>query len=208
MTITNGYVTLALLKQELGAGADTGDDPKMERAISSASRQIDKYVGRPHGFWQDATVTTREYYSEDSRMCYVDDISTVTGLVVKTDINDDGNYSQTLTVGTNFIVGPLNSGDETPVRPYNWIKLVDYGTSMFYRYSSGRPNVSVTAKFGWATVPDDVAQACLVQAAHLYKASASVLGLVQLGMEGNAWRLSSKLNPIAEGLLADYVIKE
>jgi hypothetical protein len=79
---------------------------------------------------------------------------------------------------------------------------------MFYRYSSGRPNVSITAKFGWASVPDDVVQACLVQAAHLYKASASVLGLVQLGMEGNAWRLSSKLNPIAEGLLADYVVKE
>ena len=61
MTITNGYTTLALLKGELGASTDTADDAKLERAISAASRQIDKFVGRPHGFWQDAVVASREY---------------------------------------------------------------------------------------------------------------------------------------------------
>jgi hypothetical protein len=29
--------------------------------------------------------------------------------------------------------------------------------------------------------------------------------LVQMGMDGNIWRLSARLNPIAEGLLDDYV---
>jgi hypothetical protein len=205
VTITNGYTTLALLKGELGASTDTADDAKMERAISAASRQIDKFVGRPHGFWQDAVVTSREYFSDSGQMCYVDDISTTAGLIVAVDVNDDGAYSQTLTITTNFIVGPVNSIDEVPQRPFNWIRIVDYGASMFYRWPSGRPNVKVTAKFGWAAVPDDVAQACLVQSAHLYKASSAAFGLVQMGMDGNVWRLSARLNPIAEGLLDDYV---
>jgi hypothetical protein len=205
MAIVNGYTTLALLKNELGASTDTTDDNKLERAISAASRQIDKFVGRPHGFWQDATVTVREYFSDSQKMCYVDDISTLTGLIVAVDENDDATFATTLTITTNYIVGPVNAADETPARPFNYIRIVDYGDSSFFQWQSGRPNVRVTAKFGWPAVPDDVAQACLIQSAHLYKASSAAFGLVQMGMDGPMFRLSSRLNPIAEGLLDDYV---
>lgn len=208
VTITNGYTTLALLKGELGASTDTADDAKLERAISAASRQIDKFVGRPHGFWQDTVVASREYYSDSQSMCYVDDISTTTGLIVAVDENDDGTFATTLTLTTNFIVGPVNSADEVPARPFNWLRIVDYGDSSFFQWQSGRPNVRVTAKFGWPAIPDDVAQACLVQAAHLYKASSAAFGLVQMGMDGNIFRLSARLNPIAEGLLDDYVARQ
>ncbi len=45
MAVTNGYCTLLQLKAALGI-ADGIDDPLLEMAIESASRQIDSYTER------------------------------------------------------------------------------------------------------------------------------------------------------------------
>ena len=47
-----------------------------------------------------------------------------------------------------------------------------------------RPQVEVTARWGWPTVPDDINQATLILSADLYKRKDSiggVLGLSELG---------------------------
>jgi len=203
MTITNGYCTLEQLNVELGVGAGVGSQTtKLELAINAASRQIDNHTGRR--FWQDASVKTRVYFADDPFTVYTDDISTLTGLIVKVDSADAGDFPSTLTITTNFIMLPANAEDEVPARPYNQIRVVDAGVSAFTRSGSGRPGVQVIAKFGWAAVPDDVTRACLIQATQLYKASDAVFGGLQLGIDGSILRVRSSLNPIAEALLEGY----
>jgi hypothetical protein len=205
VAITNGYTTLAFLRVEAGieVGGTTAHDAQLERAIEAASRQIDNHCGRR--FWQDGSVVAREFYADDSRCCFVDDISTTTDLVVKVDEDDDGTFETTLTITTNFIVLPTNAADEVPVRPFTELRVVDStGASSFPVLSSGRPGVQVTAKFGWPAVPDDVEQACVVQALQLFKAPAAPFGGIELGDGGGVIRVRQSLNPIAEALLEGY----
>lgn len=200
MTLTNCYATLDDLRLELGVN-DSYDDVKADVALNAASRQVDAHTGRR--FWQDGSVVAREFYADESNICYVDDISTTTGLIVKTDGDDDGTFETTLTVTTHFILQPVNAADEVPVRPFTCIRCVDSSYS-FPMSSSGRPGVQVTAKFGWPAVPPDVKKATLIQAVQLFKASDAVFGGLSLGLDGGVLRVRESLNPIAAALLESY----
>lgn len=205
MTITNGYATLIGIKAELGI-TDATSDTRLEAAVSAASRQIDWHTGQSHGFWQDPTVVAQTYYADDARTVTIPDgISTLTGLIVKIDINDDGNFAQTLAISTNYILKPVNALLSYPVQPYTEIHLIDYTGSFFPRWWSGRPGVQVTAKFGWPAIPDDVNKACLIQATQLYKATDAVFGVLG-GFDGAGVRVGRGLNPIAESLLEGYCL--
>ena len=204
MAITNGYCTLAELKPELRIPTltDTADDTRLEVAIAAASRQIDAHCGR--FFWREAGTHTREFYANEHRRCEVDDISTVTGLVVQVDDDDDGVFETTLTLSTDFILRPLNALDRVPVWPYDEIVLVDAINGNFPMSQSGRPGVRVTARFGWAEVPDDVKKACLVQSAMLFKSADAVFGVTEFANAGAALRVGRTINPIAAALLEPY----
>ena len=202
MTITNGYSTLALVKAEMGL-TNVDSDTRIEQAIEAASRQIDDYTGRR--FWQDGSVVAREFYADDyseliSTATQVMDISTATGLIVKLDDGDTGAFATTLTIATHFLLTPPNAGDDGT--PYTGIRLVDSLYS-FPMSSSGRPGVQVTAKFGWASVPEPVAQACLVQSVLLYKATDAAMGGLSFG-DGAFMRVRAGLNPIAQSLVERY----
>jgi hypothetical protein len=201
VTITNGYCSLAQLQTELRI-RDTDDDTRLEIAIAAASRQIDGYCGQR--FWQDGSVVAREFFAEDCFTVRVPEgISTVTGLIVKTDDNDDGTFETTHTITTEFIVSPVNAADEVPVRPFSCVRMVD--GDYFPMSTSGRPGVQITAKFGWPAVPDDVTKAALIQATQLFKASDAAFGGVSLGIDGGVLRVRQALNPMAQALLEPYV---
>ena len=204
MAITNGYCTLAELKPELRIPTltDTADDTRLEVAIAAASRQIDAHCGR--FFWREAGTHTREFYANEHRRCEVDDISTVTGLIVQVDDDDDGVFETTLTISTDFILRPLNAADRVPVWPYDEIVLVDAINGNFPMSQSGRPGVRVTARFGWPAVPDDVKKACLVQSAMLFKSGDAVFGVTEFANAGAALRVGRTINPIAAALLEPY----
>ena len=204
MAIVNGYATIAQLREELGI-ADNSDQTKLETAIAAASRQIDGYCGRR--FWQDATVITREFIANDSRNLEVPDISTTTGLVVKTDTAGDGTYATTLAITTNYLVTPFNAADSVPVWPYTGIALVDVIGSYFPVSGYGRPGVQVTAKWGWPAIPDAIFKACLIQSTQLYKASDAVFGGIQIG-DGGVLRVRGQLNPMAAALCDDFVLMQ
>jgi hypothetical protein len=202
MTITNGYVTLDAVKDELGR-SDVSNDARIEAAINSASRQIDDFTGRR--FWQDTNVTAREFYADDyseliSNVEQPFDISTATGLIVKLDTADTGTFGTTLTINTHFILQPTNAADDS--EPFTAIRLVDSLYS-FPMSSSGRPGVQITAKFGWATIPDPVVQACLIQSVLLYKATDAAMGGLSFG-DGAFLRVRGGLNPIAQSLVDRY----
>ena len=200
MSLTNCYATLDQFKLELGI-SDVYDDNKAERAINAASRQIDAHCGRR--FWQDSSVATRVFRADDATCCYVDDISTTTGLIVKADTGADGTYASTLTINTHFILEPLNAALEVPVRPYTEITIVD-GTGGYFP-TTARPGVQVIAKFGWPAVhPDDVMKACIIQSLLVFKAGDAAFGAAQLGVDGNTFFVG-QMHSTARGLLEPYV---
>lgn len=202
MTITNGYCTLAQVKSELGI-SDTSNDAQIEMSVEAASRQIDSETGWAHGFWQDGSVVAREFFADSPVCCYVDEgISTTTGLIVKIDEDGDGTFETTLTISTDFILLPRNAEDQVPAEPYTEIVLAN--NFYFPRLSNGRPGVQVTAKFGWAAVPDDIEKACLVQSVQLFKSKDAVFGVAAFGDTGAALRVKAGLNPIAKALVDHY----
>lgn len=177
---------------------DYGDITLVELCIAAASRNIDRFCGRR--FWQDSTVVTREYHADSDSVVFVDDISTSTGLVVKTDTADDGTFATTLTITTDFLLYPLNAADEVPVKPWTELRIAG-GSGYWFPVEDGRPGVRVTAKFGWPAVPDDVKLATIFQAQMLY-ASKDARG----GVWGDTGlRVSRFMHPQAQELLTDYV---
>lgn len=177
MTITNGYITLNGLKGYLKID-DSVEDTLLEQIIEASSRSIDRIANRR--FYLDANASARTYRPVGNLRVIVDDFGTIDGLIVKTDPDDSGNYQTTFTLNADYIVEPTNAAAKG--RPYNYITIV--GSTAFSLPVNYRPQVQVTAKWGWPTVPDDIEQACYILSADLYKRKDSiggVLGLSELG---------------------------
>lgn len=173
MSITNGYCTLAELKARLGI-TDTDDDARLERNIEAASRRIDRMAR--WRFYLDASATARTYRVGNSRVLLLaDPIGTLTGLVVKTDDNEDGTY-ETTWAASDYVVEPTNALADG--RPVTRLTAVN-------RYwplsATGRPLVQITARWGWPAVPTDVIEACLLLATRYYKRGDSPEGVVGMG---------------------------
>jgi len=177
MAITNGYATLAELKTYLKI-EDSMEDGLLENIVEAASRSIDRMANRR--FYLDSSASARTYRPSDLLRVFVDDFGSTSGLVVKTDPDATGVYQTTLTISTDFIVEPVNASAKG--RPWNYITIVS-GQS-FSLPTNYRPQVEITARWGWPTIPDDINQATLILSADLYKRKDSiggVLGLSELG---------------------------
>jgi len=180
MAITNGYTTLAAIKNFLSI-VDSTDDTLLEGLIESASRSIDRIANRR--FYADSSASARSYRANNNVFVYVDDISSTTGLVVKTDDDGDGTFETTLTINTDFLVDPLTAS--ALGRPFTQLTMVNtLNVWPVYPglFSNGlRPGVEVTAKWGWPSVPDDIETACQILTADLYKRKDSPGGILGLG---------------------------
>jgi len=177
MTITNGYVTLASMKNYLGI-TDSIDDTLLEEIIESASRSIDRIANR--FFYLNSTATARQYRTNDPYSLITDDIGSLTDLAITLDTAGNGTYSTAVTINTDYLMEPLNSASLG--RP--WTNVTMVGAQLFPYPINLRPGIRITAKWGWPTVPDDITQATLILGADLYKRKDSVggvLGLSELG---------------------------
>jgi hypothetical protein len=175
--IVNGYITLAGLKNYLKID-DSVEDTLLEQIIESASRSIDRIANRR--FYLDGSATARTYRPVGNMRVIVDDIGTTTGLILKTDPNSSGVYQTTFTLNSDYIVEPTNAIAKG--RPINYLTIVG-GTAMSLPVNYW-PQVEVTARWGWPSVPDDIEQATYILSADLYKRKDSiggVLGLSELG---------------------------
>jgi hypothetical protein len=173
----NGYITLAGLKNYLKID-DSVEDTLLEQIIESASRSIDRIANRR--FYLDGTATARTYRPVGNMRVIVDDIGTTTGLILKTDPDANGVYQTTFTLNSDYIVEPTNAIAKG--RPINYLTIVG-GTALSLPVNYW-PQVEVTARWGWPSVPDDIEQATYILSADLYKRKDSiggVLGLSELG---------------------------
>jgi hypothetical protein len=71
-------------------------------------------------------------------------------------------------------------------------------------WGTATTRVRVTAKFGWPTVPDDIVQACLIQASRLFKRADSPEGVMG-SSEWGVVRLSRR-DPDVWALIEPYTL--
>ena len=198
MTITNGYATRAQLAAHLDIDTDAGSSLAIDAAVNSASRAIDEYCGQY--FYDSGSATARTFHPDSAWKVTTPPFHTLTGLVVKTDDGDTGTFSQTWTVTTDYIYEPFDGKDDTG-RTVPWCQIAAVGGRRFY--GGRRPRVQVTAKWGWAAVPDEVYSATLIKAARVFKRKDSPTG-VEGGYEFGVVRVSYRDDPDVCMLLAPF----
>lgn len=191
MAITNGYCTLAQIKNSAGI-TDSVDDDLLELAVEAASREIDGACERQ--FFQ--TSATRVYTPRDSYVTDIDDLVTVT--TIKTSSAADGTFDTTWET-TDYQLEPLNGLAGGIVSPANSIRAVgDYNFPM----SGSEATVQVTGTFGFASVPTQITQATVLLGSRIFKRNDSPLGVAGFGDIG-VIRVG-RLDPDVEVMIAPF----
>ena len=190
------YVTREALKNQLGIEAsETDRDARADRAVRAASRAIDRATGRR--FFLDEQPQTRTYRLDgrivrerEGDLLLVDDIGDTAGMVVEV------GYNTSWSPVTDYETHPDNAlADGRPVTGLLRLGRV-------WALPSSR--VRVTARFGWPTVPDDIAEAAMIQAARLFKRADSPEGVMG-SAEWGVVRLSRR-DPDVWALIEPYII--
>lgn len=199
---TTYYATIEEIKDFIGVNTAVTDG-MLAVIRDAASRTVDDFCGQQ--FYQNDSATARVFTAGDGRYLNLwqgrraQPISTSTGLVVKTDDDEDGTYETTWAAG-DYLLEPLDRPDSA--EPAYGLRVTAAGNYLFPARTPG--GVQVTARWGWPVVPDAVKQATLVIAANMMVGrgvSAQVgaeFGLVP----GGASRF---VPPGAEALLRPYM---
>tara|TARA_R110000823_G_scaffold256557_4_gene378440 strand:- start:1469 stop:2074 length:606 start_codon:yes stop_codon:yes gene_type:complete len=197
MAIVNGYCTLAQAKAALRI-TDNTDDSLLESAIESASRRVDGHCGR--WFYKTAATPVAVYPLNLYTLVFPDDVSSTTNLSIAIDTTGDGTYDTTLTLNTDYIVYPTDAN----LRGYPYHQAVMTSGETFPLYvTPSFPTAQVTAEWGWAAVPSDVTQACILLTIRQFARLNAALGVVGFADMAIAVRA---VDPDVRDLLAPYVV--
>lgn len=185
------YVTTGELKAYVRI-SDTADDAVLALAISAASRAVDRFCNRQFGLV--AAPEERSYTAEwDRRQCrwvvWHDDVMVVTGFGIEV---------ETGTVDT-YDMKPANS--VALGQPFTHT-VVDPAST--HRPTGTRDEVTITARWGWLTVPEPVKQATLLQASRLFSRRTSPFGIAGSPDLGSELRLLAKVDPDVAVVLGPY----
>jgi gp6-like head-tail connector protein len=206
VALGDNYATLDDLKVRLGINDVTFDDSILDAALDSASRAVENFCSRQFNDVGLLGVSARVYYPDSIVCTEVDDFSTTTGLVIQTDQSGAGVYDTTWAT-TDYQLAPLNNivGGQ-PGYPFNRILAVGSRLFLFPQvfYTLRRAPVRVTARWGWAAVPDPVHQATLIMAEEIAKLKDAPFGVAGFAEFGSVRVVEH--NPKAKMLLRPYRI--
>lgn len=226
MAVTD-YLRVDQLKTALRISQD-GFDDQLALAITAASREIDEHCN--DRFYRDDAPTPRVFVARAARRLMLPSYATTDGMVVEVDIDDDGVFETTWTLGVNFQAAPT-----APQTGWPYTEIQTLGPSFLpgmlnpywgwaYGYSPGyygpayggewwplsqRARVRVTAAWGWPAVPPQVSQACQVLAIDYWKskdltngaAGTTTLSTAAFGGARGTQVQIGGFNPLAKSLL-------
>lgn len=177
---------------------DTDDDFELLRVCRSIQSEINQHCHRV--FTRTATASARRIPNSAIQGCKlnVPDFWTDTDLVVALDTAGDGTFASTTTAFELLPLDGVVDGEEG--WPYSQIEFYDTYLSIY----SARPYVRVTAKWGWAEVPEPVHEAFLILAAETFQLEKSPFGVGGYGQFGI---VKVRDNPMAARKLAPYVLE-
>lgn len=196
--MANEYVSSSELKATLELTGETFADADIALALTAASRGIDNTCNRR--FYADADANQVRYYSPPcADHLWIDDLVTFTSLA--TDPGGDGTFEETWTQNTDFVLEPLNASADS--EPFTAIRVHPSGS--YYLPTDYPRTVKLTAKFGWAAVPEEVEEATTIVATKLLRrAREAPFGVVSVGLEGAAVRIT-RSDPDVAWLLNDFI---
>lgn len=195
---TTEYATLAELKEQLSIEADDDSrDDLLTKALASASRSIDQATNRR--FWIDDTPVARVLATrhrtvadEDGDHLLTKDIGSASGVVVE--VGRPGAWSD---ITSSVDLEPPDALDDG--QPVTSLLLLSGAWPV-----GGGQRARVTARWGWPAVPDNIVQACLIQASRLYKRKDSPEGVMG-SAEWGVVRLSRR-DPDVWALIEPYIL--
>jgi hypothetical protein len=185
MALTNSYCTLAQVKAGLRI-TDSVDDTLLEMAVESASRAIDSYCNRV--FYSTGTAVIRYYSPQDSYLCDIDDLVSLTSLYTNSD-ETQSSYD-ILWTSEDRQLEPLNGLADGQPTPFTRIRAIGDYT---FQTLNGEASVKVTGVFGYSAVPIAITQATVIQASRIYKRLDSPLGIIS--GELGTMRVGTRLDP-------------
>lgn len=193
------YATASELRGQIDQ-TSTADDTVLEAILRAATRTIDRFCNRPDGFLADVAASARYYVGSGNTIQRIDECAIVSAVAVKDSASDDEGDYTAWTVGmvgstTGADVFPASGDPEAPdynSTPYVFMVIGANGDYSIFTDGTfttrggfkpsgsrtrGTPTVQVTARWGYAiTVPDDIKQACIMQATRWYKRLQSSMG--------------------------------
>ena len=189
------YADILYLKSQLGI-SDANDDALLQRALNAASLWIRRYTGRS---FEAETAATKVFYPGNSR--YIDlspDIRTLT--TIEVDVNGDGTYTDDF-AASDYLLLPLNPEPDAGI--YSRVEIASLSGKSF----PSRRRVRILGDWGYVVggvAPEDVQQACLMQAARLFKrVKEAPFGVLQTTDLGQFTRIAS-MDPDVKALLDPY----
>ena len=221
------YASIAELRDEMNLDS-TDDDSWLDNLLDAATRKIDVFCNREQdGFEAVAAASARYYPGSGKSYQWIHECISVTAVAVKDSPSNDEDDYTSWTVGT---VGSTTSADVFPASgdprfpsytelPYTLLIIganADYALFTSGEFSSrggfkpsttvrrGIPTVQVTARWGYAAiVPDDIKQACMMQAARWYKRLQSAMADTSALPEMGSLLYQQSLDPDIKGILVD-----
>lgn len=199
MTITNGYCTLAELKEpeRLNFTASTYDTA-IEGAIEAVSRAIDNTCAR--FFWKDTNDGVYYFTAREETHLLIGDFASITSL----EVDGSGSRSYSVwTVNTDFDLWPYNASSDG--KPYMMIETTpNTGKSFGVGISKG---VKITGKRGWPAVPKPIKEACILWSVRTYKRYATPLGVSAMTALGEMSVKVPPPDPDVAHLLSPFVLQ-
>ena len=191
MAISNGYATLLQIKSAIGI-SDGIDDPMLEMAIESASRQIDSYTER---YFYNAGTATKIFAPLDEWVCPTEDFITLT----QVQTSEDGESWDTTWTTDDWQAEPLNGRAGGLVTSYTQIRAVE---NYLFPYRQGEATVRLTGTWGWSATPIAITQATIILASRIFKRLDSPLGIIS--GELGSMRVGFRLDPDVQHLIEPY----
>lgn len=201
MSWSTQYCTQDELKSYLRISTgSTADDAEIDFAREAASRAVDQAANRSFGLTSAEARHYTPFYDRRRGRWTIDvnDFPSTSTLAIVVDDDDDQTFDVTIST-TAVRLYPFNAADVG--RPYEKIIITSASTSAPI---AGEGTVQVTAKWGWAAVPDAVVQATLLQASRIFSRRNSPYGIAGSPEVGSELRLLNKVDPDVDLILQPF----
>jgi hypothetical protein len=192
------YITLLAYKERYGVTV-TDKNVRLAEHITAASRKVDAITHRQFDVHTGAA-SVRYFRPTGCDLVFIDDAYEITAVAV--DDSDAGTYS-TVWATTDYETDPANGIGQDGQSGWPVTALRAIGTRGFPYLA--RRAVKVTAKWGWAAVPDAVQEATYLLASRLAYEVAVPGGITPANPEFGIPGTPLQRPFTAEGLLKPYM---
>jgi hypothetical protein len=193
--MTTRYLTVGELKSYVRSEL-TSDDSAYEAAIQTAELIIDNATARRFIIADPSVSTARVFVPSGGEYLFIDDAVAIVS------VTDNG---AALVSGTDYQAEPLNAlSDSGESVPYHTLRRLGYYYSRWYNWY-GIPNsatISVTARWGWPSIPALVKESCKIVAKDVFlNRDTAGFGLVTITDAGG---IGTRENRIVQQMVTAY----